>query len=93
MNYDDFVSSLPYALNQLGFKVNVINQSEGKISTQYEKDDNKPLSKIDLDEGNFIIQLGQSGNQTSLYLTNEKNKPVNAREFKSFYESLKKAYL
>ena len=93
MNYDDFVSSLPYALNQLGFKVNVINQSEGKISTQYETDDNKPLSKIDLDEGNYIIQLGQSGNQTSLYLTNEKNKPVNAREFKSFYESLKKAYL
>lgn len=93
MNYDDFVSSLPYALNQLGFKINVINQSEGKISTQYEKDDNKPLSKIDLDEGNYIIQLGQSGNQTSLYLTNEKNKPVNAREFKSFYESLKKAYL
>ena len=92
MNYDNFVSSLPYALNQLGFKINVINQSEGKISTQYEKDDNKPLSKIDLDEGNYIIQLGQSGNQTSLYLTNDKNKPVNTREFKSFYDALKKAY-
>ncbi|ASK77789.1 hypothetical protein CF386_01200 [Paraphotobacterium marinum] len=92
MSYDDFISSLPYALNQLGFQVNVINQSEGKISTQYEKDENKPLSKIDLDEGNYIIQLGQSGNQTSLYLTNEKNRPVNAREFKSFYDALKKAY-
>lgn len=79
--YDVFWERFPLMLNTLGFSVDERNNSQGTLNVSYEKPDDKLWPEIGIetlpfDRNQYLIQLGDLGNRTSISMTEKSGKPV-----------------
>ncbi len=87
--YDAFWERLPEILIPLGFTIDERNNSQGVLKLSYSAPNEAHWKKTGikpfvLERNNYIVQLGDLGNRTSLNVTNKDGKPISEELLKEF---------